>query len=430
MATRANTSVAKKETKKATPLANSRSKPTNNAVGATTAAANKVKPTPSSPLPKAVPNYLRHTTSSSKSDPLAPIKKTINEDSSHNVARRRSFDRPPSAIRNQKSLISPDPRDKILSRERQLATRSSSFSPSSSSSKVLGSPKPVLERNAKSLKPVRSPQPVFVKRSSSFSKTVNSPRNVSNIASPHSTKSSSTSGCGTIQETKQETVIKDQSSIESNNDESEDVHMQKDEINEDIVVDFVQGSENSKDGTATEEDSEVIDTFLKLKLIDEDDHINHTIEEDGSQEKEESINHPEEEGTTDDSPQIETEPEEEILNEVSAEEGEKKNEESEDIIVESKEADETEVKVGESPVKVGESPVKVDEIQVKVEEKAEEKEVNNGSQRGQGKRESPAAYNDVIEETKNRLLEKRKNKVKALVGAFETVIDYETAANK
>lgn len=37
------------------------------------------------------------------------------------------------------------------------------------------------------------------------------------------------------------------------------------------------------------------------------------------------------------------------------------------------------------------------------------------------KKESPM-YNDVIEETASKLLEKRKNKVRALVGAFETVI--------
>jgi hypothetical protein len=36
------------------------------------------------------------------------------------------------------------------------------------------------------------------------------------------------------------------------------------------------------------------------------------------------------------------------------------------------------------------------------------------------KKESHAAYNDVIEEIKNKLLKERKNKVKALVGAFET----------
>lgn len=49
-------------------------------------------------------------------------------------------------------------------------------------------------------------------------------------------------------------------------------------------------------------------------------------------------------------------------------------------------------------------------------------------EQGQGKRESPPAYNDVIEETASKLLEKKNNKVKALVGAFQTVIDYESAS--
>lgn len=51
--------------------------------------------------------------------------------------------------------------------------------------------------------------------------------------------------------------------------------------------------------------------------------------------------------------------------------------------------------------------------------------VSSKRQVGQGKKETQA-YNDVIEETASKLLEKRKNKVKALVGAFETVIDIET----
>ncbi|XAR71038.1 hypothetical protein NMG60_11028118 [Bertholletia excelsa] len=40
---------------------------------------------------------------------------------------------------------------------------------------------------------------------------------------------------------------------------------------------------------------------------------------------------------------------------------------------------------------------------------------------GQGKKDSQA-YNDVIEKTASKLMEKRRNKVRALVGAFETVI--------
>ncbi|XXG55661.1 hypothetical protein AAC387_Pa03g3278 [Persea americana] len=40
----------------------------------------------------------------------------------------------------------------------------------------------------------------------------------------------------------------------------------------------------------------------------------------------------------------------------------------------------------------------------------------------QGKKEEQGLFNDVIEETANKLVETRKSKVKALVGAFETVI--------
>lgn len=49
-------------------------------------------------------------------------------------------------------------------------------------------------------------------------------------------------------------------------------------------------------------------------------------------------------------------------------------------------------------------------------------------QGGPGRKESPAMYNHVIEETASKLLEKRKNKVRALAGAFQTVIDYESSS--
>ena len=44
----------------------------------------------------------------------------------------------------------------------------------------------------------------------------------------------------------------------------------------------------------------------------------------------------------------------------------------------------------------------------------------------QGKKEAPPVYNNVIEETVNKLAEKRRNKVLALVGAFETVISLDS----
>ncbi|KAK9097843.1 hypothetical protein Syun_024888 [Stephania yunnanensis] len=58
------------------------------------------------------------------------------------------------------------------------------------------------------------------------------------------------------------------------------------------------------------------------------------------------------------------------------------------------------------------------------EAKAEQENVVLKRQDVQGKKEAQA-YNDVIEETASKLVEKRKSKVKALVGAFETVISLE-----
>jgi hypothetical protein len=43
----------------------------------------------------------------------------------------------------------------------------------------------------------------------------------------------------------------------------------------------------------------------------------------------------------------------------------------------------------------------------------------------QGKRESFQVFNDKIEESASRLIEERKNKLRVLVGAFETVIDHQ-----
>ncbi|CAA7408217.1 unnamed protein product [Spirodela intermedia] len=61
-----------------------------------------------------------------------------------------------------------------------------------------------------------------------------------------------------------------------------------------------------------------------------------------------------------------------------------------------------------------------------VEDKARGKEKGNEAAPPQGKKEAPPAYNDVIEETASKLAEKRKSKVLALVGAFETVISLDS----
>ncbi|CAF2135606.1 unnamed protein product [Brassica rapa subsp. narinosa] len=66
--------------------------------------------------------------------------------------------------------------------------------------------------------------------------------------------------------------------------------------------------------------------------------------------------------------------------------------------------------------------------EVTTETKAQVPEEGTKKEVVQGKKESPTTYNDVIA---SKLQESsRKNKVLALAGAFQTVIDYETAASK
>ncbi|KAJ4950835.1 hypothetical protein NE237_027667 [Protea cynaroides] len=65
-----------------------------------------------------------------------------------------------------------------------------------------------------------------------------------------------------------------------------------------------------------------------------------------------------------------------------------------------------------------------EDVEVNEEVKPAAENIILKRQDGQGKRESQA-YNDVIEETASKLVGKRQSKVKALVGAFETVISLE-----
>jgi hypothetical protein len=119
---------------------------------------------------------------------------------------------------------------------------------------------------------------------------------------------------------------------------------------------------------------------------------------------------------------------------VKVEENANENEVSPEVpIGEEKEGDMNKVNEGSEEHKPQEEQDKPQEEQDKVVSNAQEEEKPddaNSPQKKQvvqgNKKESHAAYNDVIEETKNKLLEERKNRVKALVGAFETVIDYES----
>ncbi|XP_058000771.1 LOW QUALITY PROTEIN: uncharacterized protein LOC110657275 [Hevea brasiliensis] len=182
--TKDGNSALKKE-KKVTSSSNSHNihKQANNPKPATGSSTDKDKSTPSS---KPVPNYLKPTFSS-RSESLNLVGKTINEDATPKLLRGRSFDRPSSAARAQKSLISPDHKERLASRDRPMAIQSSSFS---ASSRTRTSTKPALERSFRSLKPIRSQASGagVIKRSSSFSRVSNLSKNGSNPNAPHSSK--------------------------------------------------------------------------------------------------------------------------------------------------------------------------------------------------------------------------------------------------
>ncbi|KAK1323809.1 hypothetical protein QJS10_CPA02g01513 [Acorus calamus] len=72
--------------------------------------------------------------------------------------------------------------------------------------------------------------------------------------------------------------------------------------------------------------------------------------------------------------------------------------------------------------KVGEAEEATVVEEANAEEPIVKEETAAVVQKREGKKEARQAYNEVIEETASRLVGKRKSKVKALVGAFETVI--------
>lgn len=94
-------------------------------------------------------------------------------------------------------------------------------------------------------------------------------------------------------------------------------------------------------------------------------------------------------------------------------------------VEESKEEEKEEAEVKEEEGESSAAKEETTETMAQVEELPEEGTKNEVVQ---GKKESPTAYNDVIA---SKMQENpRKNKVLALAGAFQTVIDYETAASK
>ncbi|KAJ7958649.1 Calmodulin-binding domain [Quillaja saponaria] len=348
----------------------------------------KASPTSSD---KQIPNYLkptrvaRHESQSFKyvkkqnPDDITPEKPTLN--------RRRSFDKPvpPSTSRLHKALVSPGPR------ERTITILSTSFSS-----------KPISEKTSKTIikdgNSVKAPKVSNVKTKVKVevpSKQV--VKEVVKVEDDHH------EGAKHFEEfAKSENIEHHHDVLDSQSDNNNIDHVE----NEKVIL------------TVSEEipaaGGHVEDAQDKPKT-EETEHKNAGEEKTDTDERNESK--PEEEGSASNE---KIEVKEEVGEEPGVVEDNGNENKNEEKILDAKE------EADERSEGLGLKDIEVHPVEDGVEEEAETESATPSSSKLQGNKKESPAYNDIIEKCASKLLEKRKNKVRALVGAFETVIDYES----
>ncbi|KAJ0090627.1 hypothetical protein Patl1_12685 [Pistacia atlantica] len=428
---------------------------------------DKEKEKPEKPLP----NYLKPTISS-RNESFKLVKKNNTREQDQKFLRRRSFDsrQLPSSSSSQKAPISPARRDTIgpVLSERKITVRSTSHSSrtnSSASKMVLDSVSTTSSRTTKGPAVKSQPLPAGSAKKSATSSTNhkkehNVPPSVDDASSSHTLENETKEEENEYEVHEIEEVVKAETEVDVQSD------VPKPETVEDVVDDIPRETEvRNKDedddkfkscDISTVSESENVVQPAAPSLIEETAH-----EEEKSNEVDDV---PQQETSKEEVRELEestgnstTLPEENIVEEAKTEVEDQKvvddneNNKTEDQLESTEEA------VGDQEKQQGEvdesEEVKAKEEKEKEKEQEQVEEANKDDEvektktktnkenapanlvitskrqdEGQGKKESPTAYNDVIEETASRLLEKRKNKVRALVGAFETVIDYESAS--
>ncbi|CAI8605812.1 unnamed protein product [Vicia faba] len=377
-------------------------------------------------------SYLKPTTSFRQTKTEIPIKPP--------PIRRRSFDRPlssstlttkttqPSPSRLHKALVSPGPRERSAS----LNTRSpvvpvksvaplkhiSEKTPSDDAkSKLVGK---------KAAKKITTPNSNIA--SSNTAKKITTPN--SNIASSNTAKKVSNDHAASVNPTKIKSVATDK---DSSNVETEDVKEVKEVTNQEVEVIKVENEEQaSHENVSLDVNSEIVhehehehdnqvleDSGTPQNQVD-DEKVISTVSEEAekeSQEEKHEVEHEEEDN--------ENQPEEDDHSEVERKEVVNENEQNESGIVTEDEKNENNEEPGREEKESVEGGVSEEVEEVEEKAKAEvakpKQEVAGG---GNGKKESQVS-NDMIEETASKLLG-RKNKVLALAGAFQTVIDHQT----
>ncbi|XP_075506070.1 uncharacterized protein LOC142542999 [Primulina tabacum] len=353
---------------------------------------------------KQIPNYLRPTLSSGNENSKQQGKKTVASETAHkpSLSRRRSFDRPPSASSTQKTRISPSP-----------TLRSSSFS---SKTSTVQKTKNAGKQSSMYVRTVS-----IVKKSGTYVKKQDAGSGTAIVKEQVTIPSEKMEASNAYVVPQPETKEEDEESavaraeeeapqVESNNEMEteilvlEDSEKIKEEKGEEVKVETeeaytVSEQDDASFGIQTEEpecESHIEETGSKHQELEE-----HTSNESDNNQTEESVS---------DIPVVEVEEKDE---EHGQKDGEHLDIPQEAIDLCTKEA----AASGNEAIESKET-----EVQEIAEGKKQETEsVGVKKQVPQGKKDS-AVSNDVIEETASKLREQRKNKVKALAGAFETVI--------
>ncbi|KAG2699875.1 hypothetical protein I3843_07G208300 [Carya illinoinensis] len=386
---------------------------------------------------KQVPSYLKPTTSTRSESFKYVIKKSGPEDTQQKATptyiRRRSFDKPQSDSRLRSALVSPGPR------VRNLTVRSTSFSPRSTATSL----EPPGERTPKTTFRAGRPQASHAKTTKKSTNPVakkeihasvstEAPKNVDTTSDSLSHQSVEDDiGDFLVREVEEVVNVEGEGAGEG---ASEVPKCENDQQTDVADTEVNNGEDDEKlESCNIPEVSEEMSTDLDAQIEEAGDKIPEEKAENPPEgevdngSKDESNESLQEESTVASETRIH-----EVKEDIKGEDEDTEDKDSgvENKNIEDNSVDEKEGKDGGSEglnSKEGEDVLGggVEETKPVVAAST----ASSNRQVGQGKKE-PQAYNDVIEETASKLLEKRKNKVRALVGAFETVIDKEAASSK
>lgn len=360
---------------------------------------------------KRIPNYLKPTVSSAPN----PSTQGKTQTSSNNTAqkpalnRRRSFDKPPSPnLRLQKSHTMIHPKDKTVVRS------SSNIVPKTSSSVS----KPHQDRFLKAHRDAgKSHALSSVNKKTTAVKKQNVDATTSAATVP--TKASSlpdltadTASLVECHKEEQESSVTDveaERELQAEESKSElppHVPVLEEDQKEDIKAD-TEGSSQVRAAETVKNQNQEIKTFEPSNVL-ENQNESLDVHMEGAEDGEEIV----EETRKDEG--------HESHQEERVDGDDKEGEESTTENSKDKSLDKEE-EVGEGSQTECKEREKVEDTVTETKTQMENTAGKQQQQQRQGKKETQA-YNDVIEETASKLREKRKNKVKALVGAFETVI--------